>query len=447
MDSGARASEDTLESEATVGEEHLTSPGTALGTVAYMSPEQVRGKELDARTDLFSFGAVLYEMVTGSLPFRGESSGLIFEAILNRAPVPPVRLNPDLPPKLEDIINRALEKDKDLRYQHASEMRAELQRLKRDTDSGREISSVSMNAPISAQTGTQTGQISGSSAAIMIAKQHKWGVVVGFIVTFVLLAAAVVGTYSILHRPSATPFQNFTIAKMTDTGNAELAAISPDGKYLVHIVKDNGKSSVWMRHIVTNSTTQIIPPSSTDYFGLTFSPDGNYIFLVRSEAESPSVSDIYRIPALGGKSEEVVHDVASNVTCSPDGQSIAFFRYLAPTSEAALTTASMEGHEKVLLRMQWNSDGSLSPRVAWSPDGKAIVINSGTLGPLIAIDARTGVQHPLGPGAFSDQSFSAQLVTGRTWVTNSLVATTTISKPNWFFFIPRGEVFSDNTRY
>jgi len=360
-------SQPTLESSAV----HLTSPGAALGTIAYMSPEQVRAKELDSRTDVFSFGVVLYEMATATLPFRGESSGVIFKAILDGMPTSAVRLNPDIPVELERIINRALEKDRELRYQHASDIRSELLRLKRDTDSSRHVSTLSAES----NTGVPSAQT--SSAVITVPKQHRWGNTVGVIAALIVLGAVGFGVYSFLHHPVSAPFQNFTITQVTNLqlsnpGKMASAAISPDGKFVLSVADDGRVQSIWLRNVPTGSDTQVVAPTPDDYVSLTFSPDGNYFYFRKTANALRTRNDLYRAPLLGGNPQVIVRNVASDITFSPDGHRIAYIRENDPEiGKYRLLTARLDGNdEKVLQILQIRTTSPL--HLAWSPSGNQI---------------------------------------------------------------------------
>src|SRR3984885_10383242 len=275
-----QASAHSLTGDATQGQfasgvrpEDLTSPGIAVGTVAYMSPEQVRGKELDARTDLFSFGVVLYEMATGALPFRGDTSGVITDAILNRAPVAPVRLNPDVPSKLEDIINKALEKDRDLRYQHASEMRADLKRLRRDTDSGRISSSES-----GAVQGLAPETVSSSASAVAVQPSVKPARTKYVLMAACLALLAV--AFAAYHfgngsNPPSGPAKIMQISQWNKPMND--ARLSPDGHSVAFVSPVGGIAQVFLMPTSGGEPLQITNDEADKYIQ-NFSPDGKEIY-------------------------------------------------------------------------------------------------------------------------------------------------------------------------
>ncbi len=383
---------ETYTQTGTLDAPHLTSPGTALGTVAYMSPEQVRGKDLDARTDLFSFGVLLYEMATGALPFRGDTSGLIFEAVLNRVPIPPVRLNPDVPAELERIINRALEKDRELRYQHASDIRAELQRLKRDTDSSRHISNAGADGSSASQMAVPSTPASGSATAVAAAPPRPRWYGAAAIAALLVLATVGAALYALLHRAAPTPFQNFAITQVTNSSRAVVTAISPDGKYVLTVMDDKGLNSLWLRNVATGSDTQVVPPSAT-LANVAFSPDGNYIFFRKAENAIASDFSVYRAPVLGGTPKMVVQDVDSSFAFSPDGKRIAFIRANNPeTGKYRLLHANLDGTDEKVLHIE--PMGVLARWVAWSPDGRQIaypeVQPGNALGGINLFDLNTG---------------------------------------------------------
>ncbi len=341
-------------------EELLTSPGTAVGTVAYMSPEQVRGKELDARTDLFSLGVVLYEMATGALPFRGDTSGIIFEAILNREPVAPVRLNPDLPARLEEVINRALEKDRNLRYQHASDLHAELQRLRRDTSSER---SPALSSGQAEHAGLKSQPVAPSGTP-KHPRRYGYYVAAAFLVLGALAGAFLLHRLSRSSAPVSKDWEQLTFF----TDSAVYPALSPDGRMLAFIRGSHsflGPGQIYVKFLPDGQPVQLTH-DATRKLSPTFSPDSS---LVAYGTVEPW--DTWGVPILGGEPHILLPN-ASSLTWIEDGKRLLFSEIKEGLHMEVVTTDEGRGHSRNVYVPPGKR--SMAHHSYLSPDGRWVLV-------------------------------------------------------------------------
>ena len=368
------ASKSTAESEPTLGTQdidpdHLTSPGSTLGTVAYMSPEQARAKELDARTDLFSFGTVLYEMATGTLPFRGESSGVIFKAILDGAPIPALRLNPDLPTKLEEIITKCLEKERDLRYQHASDIRTDLKRLKRDTDSAHQLVS-------SAATQVLTGASPATSRLVKLRAHWGWLAIVGALVSLavVLLWRGFLNSTA----PPSSPIEVVPLVSME--GKQATPAFSPDGNQVAFRAFDGPRPGIYTM-LVGGEKPLRLTENANDCCP-TWSPDGRQIAFVRYSDSEPTWS-FYAVSSFGGRERHLYTGAQQNwIYCdqldwSPDGKFLMFSESVDESTHAPLALLSLS--DLTVRRITSPANQQFDCAAYFSPDGSNVAFVRGAM--------------------------------------------------------------------
>jgi eukaryotic-like serine/threonine-protein kinase len=445
LDFGLAKLTESLHAQNTALNLQTTNPGLILGTVAYMSPEQARGQKTDARSDIWSFGVVLYEMLTGKTPFEGSSPGDIIAAILTAEPSIHNENFYESAPELRQMAAKALRKEPAERYQYASEIITELKKISvepglsaKNTDSFVESKVTDLaRATASKKVSTSDFTFSRSTAISFDSGKSKALVSAAVLITVVLAGALAVYYFS--SRNTRAPGA-MKITRILDTGKTTQAAISPDGKYLAQVSSDAGQTSLSVRHIATNSSVQLVPPAAVGIASLTFSNDGDYIFYVSRQKDSPGI--LYQIPVLGGEPRKILENISGAATFSPDGKKFAFVRNVSPDETALITVNSDGGEERVLASRHKPDYLSASP--SWSPDGAIIACATGTskgdrASKILLFSAESGQESQL-----SDQKW--RLVDRLQWLNDGsgLVApaiemTGQEAAQIWFFPFPGGE--------
>jgi serine/threonine protein kinase len=390
------------------GAANETVPGVVMGTAQYMSPEQARGLRVDARTDIFSFGIVLYEMIARRAPFTGSRSRDIINSILNDDPPPLLNYHPDVPEVLEWIVAKALVKDREERYQTAKEMLNDLRRLRSRLGVEQELekSRSLINADVDATgVGTRvalsgksteefelgTGALSNAPSTKSLLNRKSLNSALSNLIlegartrlyvalSLILLAVLGFGFYyffALKGRP-APPFRSMQVRRFTSSGRVTRAAISPDGKYVVHVLSEAGKQRLLVRQVTESNNIEIVPPAEVTYQGLTFSRDGSHVYYVVQEQNNP-IRTLYQVPALGGVSNRILKDIDSPIAISPDNKRLAFVRRYRGQNEDALIIVDVASGVESKLASRKGADFFWTGGPAWSPDGKIIATAAGT---------------------------------------------------------------------
>jgi eukaryotic-like serine/threonine-protein kinase len=360
----------------------LTRTSSTVGTLAYMAPEQIQGQDVDQRSDIFSFGVVFFEMLTGKLPFRGDHEAAIMYSIVNEEPESVHRYKPELPAELLHILGRALEKDPADRYQSAQEMQIDIRRMQKQST---KVSRTSMaDMPVPSRETLEARSI--DAAPVKKGVSRNILLAVGMVL---LLGVAFAATKLFVSGPFSSreePFKSHGITRLTTSGKASRAVISPDGKYVVHQVVEGERMSLWVRQVATTSNVMIVPPAVVTYRGITFSNDGNLVYFVAIDDINPNGA-LFEVSVLGGTPRRILSDLATAVTFSPDGKQIAFVRQYHAAGEEALMVANLDGSGEHKLASRLGDDFFITEvgmAPSWSPDGNMIAIPAAS---------NRGVQH------------------------------------------------------